>query len=829
MRGELIELNNYIKLVGFIPLLLLILSMGAPLAYAQAQEPLEIDATMTRNSFRIEFNRSGYSENLTGVNLDLSLTAGSGEIQGMLNGWLTASNLSEASARLYGYMTLEATNTTLDQELYNELELNFEINSTVINPDMPEQMLPTKVKLITYIAATTEGVNVTSTDTSLKVYLNISGGLQYVLSSIGVPLPVQGDFALWLNLTSSTFTNMTANHTEGDIGIYLDFETGNTAVDGQLAAMIAQFLPMFLTEDTVRAILESMGVVDPQFTFNQGLDPADPSVVYIEISYSGHINPAMIGSITGVEVPTQNITELASIPAITPLGELASLNLEWELNVASTQINDTHYNVTFDGGISGNYTLLEEESSQGSLEVQVSIHDGNYDIHIAFGSSYESPITGILAIRLLLEVLNVMTPQGTPITVNFNTQDVAVLDTSTTPPTQINTLTVHTQSPDFDKVRTLGVSYDNTIMTFKEWGLYIVSDGVAVIDLNAASMADNITAEAPGVEIKIGTGAAVTRDLPVSLKYGDEKAEVTLHTQSILNSTVSMKILDRGEAESIVGSKYNVIGTPLEGAGLINGTATIRLKIDYYGEGVKVLKITDDGQIIEIQDVEVGTDYVEFTTNSFSKFIPVVEKTPTETTTTTTTTETTTTKTTRTTTETTETTTETTETTTTTPSHTTTTETTETTTTTTTTETTTETTRTTTTETSETTTTEVTGTTTTKTTTTKTTETTETTETPGTTTSTQPSATTKTITRTLTKPPRTTTTLTKTSGPGVTSVTPSGTTTTTMTTTEKPGPVMKEGTTTTTTTAQEGLNKKLMIGVVALIIIALLAVILLRR
>ena len=815
------------QLAGIAVLALLLLTSMSPLAQtamAGEGEGVEVNVNLGEDSYSLELYAKGYSENLTNVYLDSYLKATSDMINGYIKAWATTENLTEFSASSKGYLDLEAANTSFSLAWMNELSASFTINSSMIDSSSPEKMLPTTLYLLIK-AETQMDMETNETSASMKLALkpNVSQGLPYVLNAIGVPLPVAaGDFALWLNVTLDTYTNMQDNITKGTIGVYIDFETGNLAADAQLATMIQMGLSMYINQQMIESIIESMGVVNPTVNLDMNLMPGDASVFYIKIEYQGKIAPANMSSIIGGQTPIEpgNITSVIQTPSFTPIESEVKATVEWSLTIESTEATGGQYNVTIDGYIKGNYTAPETTLTKGQMEAWAKINNGNYEVYFKTESQYMSPVTGLLAAKETGNVLFGILPEGTPVTFNFQTSgDVMVVDTSKTPPQEVKTITF--EAGDLTgpfPLDNLGVIYGNTIIDTSGGVLTIVSDNLVQLDYDAAALVDAINAQAPGVMIHMGAKSTTLQDFIVSLDpNGDQapEASANIRTGSIVGETLALEIMDRGEAEQLIDTnKYTVAGTPLKAQGLIQGEAEVTLQVDPGAGNVKVIKITDDGQAKVIENVVQTGSKIRFTTDSFSTFIPVVEKGAEETTTTTQTTTTTTQETTTTTT-TQETTTQTRETTTTTQE-----------TTTTTTET----------ETGE----ETTTTTTSPTTTTTTTTQTTTTTTPETTTQeTSQETTTTTTTRTLTRPGATTTTQQETTQ-SPTQASPTETTTQTQQeqkpqeeqkeqeATQQPQPAPEEQ---SPTQAEEegGSINPVVLGVAALIIIVIAAVVLLRR
>ncbi|MEB3861806.1 MAG: hypothetical protein GSR84_06265 [Desulfurococcales archaeon] len=806
------------QLAGIAVLALLLLTSMSPLAQtamAGEGEGVEVNVNLGEDSYSLELYAKGYSENLTNVYLDSYLKATSDMIDGYIKAWATTENLTEFSASSKGYLDLEAANTSFSLTWMNELSASFTINSSMIDPSSPEKMLPTTLYLLIK-AETQMDMETNETSASMKLALkpNVSQGLPYVLNAIGVPLPMAtGDFALWLNVTLDTYTNMQDNITKGTIGVYIDFETGNLAADAQLATMIQMALSMYINQQMVESIIESMGVVNPTVNLDMNLMPGDASVFYIKIEYQGKIAPTNTSSIVGGQAPIEpgNITSIIQTPSFTPIEAEVRATVEWGLSIESTETGDGQYNVTIDGYIKGNYTGPETTLTKGQMEAWAKINNGNYEVYFKTESQYTSPVTGLLAAKEIGNVLFGILPEGTPVTFNFQTSgDVMVVDTSKTPPQEVKTITF--EAGDLTgpfPLDNLGVIYGNTIIDTSGGVLTIVSDNLVQLDYDAAALVDAINAQAPGVMIHMGAKSTTLQDFIVTLDpNGDQapEASANIRTGSIVGETLALEIMDRGEAEQLIDTnKYTVAGTPLKAQGLIQGEAEVTLQVDPGAGNVKVIKITDDGQVKVIENIVQTGSKIRFTTDSFSTFIPVVEKEAEETTTTQTTT--TTTQETTTTTTTQETTTQTRETTTTTQE--------------------------TTTTTTETETGEETTTTASPTTTTTTQETTTTTQ-ETTTQETTQETTTPTTTRTLTRPGATTTTQQETAQ--------TSPTTTTQTqqeqkpqeeqkeqeTTQQPQPAPEEQSPTQAEEEGGGINP-VVLGVAALIIIVIAAVVLLRR
>ena len=644
------------QLASIAILVLLLLTSMAPLtqtAIAGEGEGVEVNVSLGEDSYSLELYTKGYNENLTNMYLDSYLKATRDMVNGYIKAWFMSENLTEFSASSKGYMDFEATNTTFSLSWMNELAASFMLNSSIIDPNSPQAMLPTSIYLLLK-ADMQMDMETNETDATMKLSLkpNITDGLPYVLNSIGIPLPmVTGDFALWLNITLDSYTNMQQNVTKGKVSIYIDFETGNPAADAQLAAMIQSGLVMFLNEQMLKNMLESMGIVDPSVTLEMNLMPGDSSIFYIEIEYEGKIAQANMGPIGGGQAPvdTGNLTSIIKTPSFTPVENDVRSTVEWSLSIESTATTGIQYNLTIDGYIKGNYTAPEAVLTTGELEAWAKVDNGNYEIYIRMGSSYTSPVTGLLTAKEIGYILYAILPEGTPITFNFDTSGyVMVVDTSMSPPQEVDTLTF--SAGDLSKplpLDNLGIIYGDTIIDTSGGVLTIVSSEVVELDYDAAALVDGIDAQAPGVKINIGARSVAVQDFIVSLDPNgdmDSEASVNIRTGSVVDDALSLEVMDKGDAEQLIDTgKYTVVGTPLKAQGLVQGEAEVSLNIDPGAGNVKIIKITDDGQVEVIENVVQSTSKVRFTTDSFSTFIPVVEKEVAEETTTTTTEETTTT------------------------------------------------------------------------------------------------------------------------------------------------------------------------------------------
>ncbi len=770
---------------------MLLLPLAAPIIYMQpAREPIKLDVTIDDDMYSIIFQKSGYMENATNVTLNGRLYVDNSNIDGSLEGWVITQNMTNLTLSHTGDLVSKVSPTLTYVKTSGTLYLETTVNSSLISqaPNLEEKMLPTTLYLEYMIESSIYNINRTETSSDLSLKINISDGLPYVTSSLNMSiLATEGDFALWLNLSIESSTDREANITSGRVDIRLDMETGVPAADAQIVTMISTFAPLFLNENTIKNMLQGI-VVDPEINLDYGLVPGDSSQFYITITYSGKIppeittpqQPIMPGTMPiNMTIPSgiQNIIRTPNIATTEP----ANISLAWAFNLDSNNIGDNYYNLSFTGSLTGE---IEQEAitTPFKFEAKCSLDNGYYDVYVNFESSQENPVAGLLAMKTVGGILYTLLPEGTPIEISIDTKgDVRVLDTSTRPPKEVSKITLFARSMEGRfPLDSLAIAYGNTIIDTTGGGLTIVADEIVKLDTSVIAQIDEIKVEGPGIEVPVGN-AIVIDHLIFNIDSNKDSvadAMVLIEQNSTLTGTLKLEVLSKDKAQDLIDiDKYEIVGTPLGASGLVNGTAKITLALDSPQTNVKILKVTESG-VVELTPTRVSGAVVEFETDSFSSFIPVVEKSPQETTTETTT-QTQTTTTTKTT-ETTETMTETTETTTTTQ----TTQTTQTTTTEKTTETTTQT-----------------RTTTTGTTTTETTITT-------------PTETKTTTTKTTTE--KTTTTGGETTGTQTQSPTQTGET---KTTEEK----------TTETTMKEGGINPIVIGVVALVIIIAAALYILRR
>ncbi|MEB3780505.1 MAG: hypothetical protein GSR85_09815 [Desulfurococcales archaeon] len=615
-------MNLFTRISALILLSIILLSITPIQSTAEISEA-NIRYSATRDSYNVTAVVSGYNKTLENVTATIYLSASPTDFKLNADIDTLTSNFTSLNITGTGNMSTRQINDTVVVETLNKFLLMTRVNSSALSMGgaiEEYEMLPLTISIDKLYTRTIQrGLNYTNTSIVVNALFNLSKGLNYL--PIPAPIPLKGDLALAIN--SSIKSIIINNSIEFNMDLQLESKSGVQAVDVILINMLYQMVSLYLTEDMLRQMLLSMGIEIDDISLNIEQSKDDPRVLIISIYFKGKqlVTTQPMPNMGQMPSMQFNLTE-APFTFITtsPFNSSAS----WSYNLTSYSISESIYavniTVTAEGEASSPIT---QEGFIESLEINATIDKGYYRVDVSC-SGKGNPLASF---NMLMSILRASLESNLTesIKLDITTKDISLLDTSQMPARELIGTIILTKDNIPESV---GVSYDDTILSIHDKTLKASSTSTIEADLSLIASVKDAIVEAPGFMIKTRTPAIAARDFNLEIMYGSERAEVNINRGTVISGETLFKIVDRDLAVSYAeGANKRVIGTPLEVNGIMDGELEIGLLLDEIvePEKVSILEVKPDGTIVIIKDVEIRNGKAYFNTSSFSVFIPVTE------------------------------------------------------------------------------------------------------------------------------------------------------------------------------------------------------------